>query len=128
MIVNLTPHPIRVYRWNTPDRIQIDSGEHTPLHVFEPSGQLARLGMEEIGRTTGEHDGHLVPIEYVDYGSVNGLPDYDGSADGETPRTYLLVPLVVALAGRRVDLLVPFREVRNLEGTVIGCRALARVA
>lgn len=127
MIVNLTPHPIRIYRSTTPDRIEID-GEHEPLCTIEPSGRLARLGMDELGSlAVAQHSGLPIPLECVDYGDIQGLPDWDG-ADGETPRTHLVVPLVVALASRRLDLLVPYREVRNLEGTVIGCRALARVA
>lgn len=129
MILNLTPHPVRVYHPNVPDRIEID-GEHEPLCTIEPSGQLARLGMDELAATAVvQHSGLPIPAPLVDYGDLTGLPDWDGSADGETPRTYLLVPLVVALAARgRNDLLVPYREVRNLTGTVIGCRALARVA
>ena len=43
------------------------------------------------------------------------------------PRTFYVVALVVALAARdRVDLLVPYRDVRTMAGTVIGCRQLAR--
>lgn len=128
-IVNLTPHPIRIYHPNVPDRIDVD-GEHEPLCTIEPSGRLARLGMDELSlHAVVQHSGLPIPLECVDYGDLTGLPDWDGSADGETPRTFLLVPLVVALAARgRLDLLVPYREVRNPTGTVIGCRALARVA
>jgi hypothetical protein len=32
----------------------------------------------------------------------------------------------LSLAPRRDDLLVPYREVRNSDGTVIGCRELAQ--
>ena len=44
------------------------------------------------------------------------------------PTTWYMVSLALALsqAGYRPDLLVPYREVRNREGTIIGCRSLAR--
>lgn len=122
MIVNLTPHPIRIYHPNVPDRIQID-GEYVPLHVFEPSGTVARISQLEIG--TFDHNG--VRCELVQYGQAEGLPPYDRESHAKNRR--FIVSLVTALACiRRPDLLVPYREVRNLEGTVIGCRALARLA
>ena len=128
MILNLTPHPVRIYHPAVPDRIDLNDGP-VPLCTIEPSDSLARLGTDEIGSGVVQHSGLPIPAQLVLYGDLTGLPAWDGSADGETPRTFLLVPLVVALAARgRNDLLVPYREVRNLDGTVIGCRALARVA
>lgn len=127
MLINLTPHPIRIYHPNVPDRIQVD-GEHEPLCTIEPSGRIARVSTDELSSgAVAQHSGLPIPLQYVDYGSVYGLPPFDGSADGETPRTYHLVSTIVALAARgRSDLVAPYREVRDLNGTVIGCRALAK--
>jgi hypothetical protein len=56
----------------------------------------------------------------VEYGHVHDLPQPE-------PGTDYIVSLVVALACHRGDLLAPFVEVRNDEGTMIGCRFLQRV-
>lgn len=129
MIVNLTPHPIHIYAPSTPDRIQV-GGEHAPVLTFEPSGHLARLGGDPAGGMAIESGGTWIPVDSINYGSVNGLPPYDAEAfdsPDDAPRTYYIVSLVVVLGSRgRSDLLSPYREVRNLEGSVLGCRALAR--
>ena len=44
---------------------------------------------------------------------------------------FYIVPLVTAIAVQaeapaRTDLLVPYEQVRNAEGTVVGCRTLAQ--
>ena len=125
MIINVTPHPIRIYTGSTPDRI--DAAKHEPTLVIEPSSDIptARIGTIELGT---QHIGEGIPVEYVEYaahgGLINPLP---AAQDG----TWYVVPLVVAIQqtyamGRRSDLLVPYLEVRNLDGTVIGCKMLAR--
>lgn len=125
MLVNLTPHPIRIYGWQVPDRFEV--GEHEPHLVIEPSGTVARLGQIELG--TQYLRNCPAPVEYVEYRHANGLPPRParGSAEWDNPTTWYVVSLALALgmAGERTDLLVPFQEVRNLEGTVIGCRSLA---
>ncbi|MEV5350405.1 hypothetical protein [Streptomyces achromogenes] len=59
--------------------------------------------------------------ELVEYGHAHDLPP---ARDG----LRYIVSLVVALAltDRRGDLLVPYREVRDASGTVIGCRQFAQ--
>ena len=62
------------------------------------------------------------PYELVEFGHAHDLPP---KQDG----VWLIVSLPVALAcvpGGRSDLIVPYREVRNDEGTVVGCRTLAQ--
>ena len=121
MLVNLTPHPIRIYGWNVPDRF--DLGEHEPDLVIEPSGEVARIGEIELGT---QYMRLGTPVEYVEYRHANGLPPYAGHTDSRDRDTWYVVSLALALAVQRGDLLVPFREIRNSEGTVIGCRSLAR--
>lgn len=138
MIVNLTPHPIHIYPPDTPDRtmlggreplLTIDpSTEHKPARIGEiPLGTVDYLIADETGPTLPP-----VPVEYVEYtahgGLVHPLPEQD---DHDPHQTWYIVPLIVALSqtyinDTRSDLLVPYREVRNLDGTVIGCRLLAR--
>lgn len=122
-LVNLTPHPIRVYGWDAPDRFGSDD-EHEPQWVIEPSGTVARIGEIELGTQ------HLrncpVPVEYVEYRHANGLPA-PHLLDSGMYAVWYVVSLALALAAEdRGDLLVPYREVRNADGTVIGCRLLAR--
>lgn len=124
-LINLTPHPIRVYDVSVPD--QINPADHEPILTVEPSTEHppARLGEIDLGT---QYLGLGVPVEYVEWlgaggGLVNRLPERQ---DG----VWLVVPLVVALTQtylrKRGDLLVPYGQVRNMEGTVVGCRSLAR--
>jgi hypothetical protein len=120
MIRNLTPHPVRLYRYTAPDVV---NPAEAPDHVFPVSGPPARLAMVEV---PDHPDAHLYPVEAVtvEYGHVTGLPARRAAGDRVV---YYLVSLPVALAlPERDDLLVPYREVRDGSGTVVGCRALAR--
>jgi hypothetical protein len=110
-VVNLTPHPIRLYASVREDGI--DDLEPHLRNVIPPQPTPARLTIRE----RRPHNG----IEQVEYGHAIDLPP---ERDGYR----YIVSLVVALAltGQRTDLLVPYFEVRNATGTVIGCRALAQ--
>lgn len=130
MIVNLTPHPIRIYPPDAPDRL--DPAEWTPTVELPVADQPpARIGEQTLG--TASYVGG-VPIEYVEYaphgGTVHPLPPVEKDDRGTVTAFYvvsLVVGLVLTYGGHnRPDLLVPYREVRNLAGTVIGCRQLAR--
>lgn len=121
MIINLTPHPIRLYRGDTPDRI--DPGDYEPELVLPAADPPARIG--EIYLSTQTLPGCPVPVAYIEYRHSTGLmPQLESHAE---TTTWFVVSLALALAfaGKRSDLLVPCREVRNFEGTVIGCRELA---
>lgn len=110
-ILNLTPHPIRLYANEREDGI-----DDLDLHLREviaPEEKPARLAMIELGTSGG--------FEMVEYGHAHDLPP---ARDGYRYIVSLVVAL--ALADRRNDLLAPYREVRNSSGTVIGCRQLAQ--
>lgn len=111
MILNLTPHPIRVYTDEREDGI--DDLESHLRYVFEPEQTPARLATIELGGG--------ITFEMVEFGHAQNLPP---KRDGYQYVVSLVVAL--ALADRRSDLLVPYREVRNSSGTVIGCRSLAQ--
>ena len=119
-LVNLTPHPVRIYRSDTPDRVEDpDAGV---VMILEPSGEVARLSESVIGEDTVLNDeGVEIPVSLVSYAEVEGLPKpQEGVA--------YVVPVMTALAAAgREDLLVPYEQVRNQEGTVVGCRRLGRV-
>lgn len=132
MIINLTPHPINVYAVDCPDRIDPDAIK--PEFTVPASTAPARLVENTLGTWFSDSFDQQAPaesfvtvtVEGVEYGYVTNLPE----PDGQNPhQTWYLVPLVVALAARhRSDLLVPYRDVRNLTGTIVGCRQLAQPA
>jgi hypothetical protein len=130
VLVNLTPHPIRIYPPDAPDRL--DPDEWVPTIELPVADQPpARIGEQTLG--TASYIG-AIPIEYVEYashgGTVHPIPPVQRDDRGEPAAFYvvsLVVGLVLTYSGHnRPDLLVPYREVRNLAGTVIGCRQLAR--
>lgn len=112
MILNLTPHVIRVYGYGREDGS--DDLNVGLKYVFEPEPVPARLATIELG-SDGEG------AEMIEFGHAHDLPP---KRDGVLYIVSLVVAL--ALADRRTDLRVPYREVRNASGTVIGCRALAQ--
>jgi hypothetical protein len=110
-LVNLTPHPIAIYG--------NQSLEDGPLEVISPSGIVARIATIELGTNLSNYSGRQ--FEYVQYGAAHDLPQ---PVDG----TDYIVSLVVALACHgREDLMAPYIEVRNAEGTMVGCRFLQKV-
>lgn len=118
MILNLTPHPVRLYAADRPDGI--DDLEPGLRLVIEPEDTPARLTMVPVGGLRREVR-YGIPIETIEYGHAYGLPDpHDGIS-------YVVsLPVALALIPHRSDLLVPYREVHNASGTVIGCRMLAQ--
>ena len=117
MISNLTARVVRIYSEDRPDGVDdIDLGLR---HTFNPASQPAQLAPLPLV-TTYQDD---VPVEIVEYGHTDNLPT---SRDG----VFYIVPLEVVLSQprRRDDLLVPYREVRDSTGAVIGYRQLAQPA
>lgn len=107
-IFNLTPH-----------RINIVDEEGNVIKVFESEG-VARAAQKdvEIGTLEG------IQIIETDFGKPIGLPKYNQG-------TYYIVSALTAkaasLSGRNTqDLLLTGKTVRNSDGQIIGCQALAK--
>lgn len=124
-LINLTPHAIRLYHHTAPDTL--DNDWDFLVLTVDPSGRTARLAERSVALRHTAMESYTqgdvsIPVESVEYGQVVGLPE-------EQSGVLLIVPPVTALAvlatGGRDDLLVPWRQVRNVSGTVIGCRAFA---
>jgi len=115
MIVNLTPHAIDLYPPGVPTTLR---PEDYPYATFDPAGRSARIAEEVVGDVAPQPG--MPGFTLVEYGHVIDLPEpVEGTA-------YVVsLPVALALPGRR-DLLVPWRQVRNTAGTVVGCRGLAR--
>jgi hypothetical protein len=112
VIVNRTPHAIRLYRPDGPD--VVDNVTDGLIEVIPPTDPPIRIAMIELGTQPGG-------IELVEFGHAHRLPVKRSDVQ-------LVVSLVVALACHgREDLLFPYREVRDRNGTVVGCRQFGSV-
>lgn len=115
-LVNRTPHLLRIYRHDAPD--VIEDLTQDLVHVIAPTPPAVRLAMIDLGT---QHWVHRIPVELVEFGHAHDLPV-------PQPDTHVIVSLVVALAlHHRMDLVFPYCEVRNPDGTVVGCRQLGQV-
>lgn len=123
MLINLTPHPIVIFPADHPILESEGWVEVTDKWIITwckiiPKSTIyhpARLVEVEIGSFIVDD----INVERVEYGYLSNIPP-------QVQDTYYVVSLATALAVSRGDFLVPYREVRNKSGTVIGCRSLAR--
>src|SRR6266403_4853290 len=110
MIINLTPHPIRVFNSETPDTIDGTSPGLDSISLTMPVETKFRTAhLRELELGTVDIDG--ISVENVSYGLLAHIPP-------QVANTYYIVPLATALACKRNDFLVPYRVVRNMDGTV----------
>ena len=102
--INLTPHDVNIYT---------DNG----IKTIKPSG-LARCTQQQtlIGCIGN------INLYKTEFGEVNGLP-------APCADTLYIVSMAVAEAVKeqRSDVLIPIEPVRDENGTIIGCRGLARL-
>lgn len=112
---NLTPHEVNIYR----------DGDIV-LSLPPESGCCPRVADDVLYPTLEydniRHNGVDVPLAYVSPTKrVTGLPD-------AVPGVTLIVSRLVAEAcPDRLDLVFPYKEVRNSAGDVIGCERLAEL-
>ena len=102
-IVNATPHAV----------VLMDNN-NAVIKTFAPSGICPRCSVSR--QVIGEVNG--IPVNRSVFGEVVGLPEYEEG-------TIYIVSRVVAEAARRSDLFVVDDAVRDEQGRIIGCRALA---
>jgi hypothetical protein len=121
-LLNLTPHPIRVYAGDTPDRIaDLNDGL---LFTVPPSGTVARIAMIDLGTDRHAYDeasGRSTWIDWQQFGQCHDLPE------PEHDTTYIVSLIVARDQTHRTDLIFPMSEVRDERGTVVGCRGFGRV-
>ena len=101
-IINLTPHAITFL-----------DGNNSVLKVVEPSGTIARAA--QTRELVGNIDGHCR------YGEVTGLPE----AQPET--IYIVSALTAQACPERSDVYIVDDAVRDENGRIIGCRAIAHI-
>lgn len=108
-LINLTPHAISI----------LDEANN-PVLVL-PSDGVARAASNRTCVGTVEAGGISIPVNATSFGEVVGLPD-------PQPGVGYVVSVLTAQAVRgRDDVFVTDDAVRDAEGGIIGCRALARV-
>lgn len=104
--INLTPHDVMIID---------DDGNET--HRYPRSGDIVRLATRELTNISKDAENG---VKLVHFGDLQDAPP-------ETGDTRYIVSLPTALAVKRPDFLVPYDEVRDNAGRIIGCRSLARV-
>lgn len=104
-IINLTPHTINVL-----------DGNNNQIASF-PSCGIARAAQsrEQVDTICG------IPVNKTVFGEVQDLPDPE---DGTI---YIVSVLTAQAAPDRKDLYIVDDAVRNEQGQIIGCRALAQI-
>ena len=105
-LVNLTPHSITF----------VDDAGNTVLTV-EPSGQVARCSVarEKIGDING------IPVNKSRFGKVENLPD------PQEGTIFIVSALTAQAVPEREDVFITDDAVRDEQGRIIGCRALAHI-
>ena len=108
-LVNLTPHPVRLFK---PDGEWIE---------VPPSGKVARVVEEK--EKVGEVDG--IPVYLVEYKEVRDLPE------PQKDTVYLVSQLVLQCLSGRPDVLAPDTSptgaIRDNKGQIIGVKALIKI-
>lgn len=109
-IINLTPHALSFI------------GEDDKVIITVPaSGTVARAASSRSCVGSVEVDGASIPVNATSFGEVVGLPD-------PQPGTILVVSSLTAQAARgRDDVYIVDDAVRDADGRIIGCCAIARV-
>jgi hypothetical protein len=104
--INLTPHAVHI----------MPLGPEGPVRTIPSSGQVRVATEREFVAQFGG-----IPINRTYFGKVEGLPEEQEGT------LYIVSSITAQAAPGRKDLLVPDDPVRDSEGRVIGCRALARI-
>lgn len=105
-IVNLTPHAVTIY----------DTDGETVINTI-PSSGVARAAQsrEAIGDING------IPVSRTGYEEVEGLP-------APLVNTIYIVSVLTAQAAKnRTDLYIIDDLVRDPDGAILGCKALAQI-
>ena len=110
-IVNLTPHALNL----------MPEGPDGPVVTIPPSGLVARCAVDRVQVDTVTVDGISVPVNETWFRGVSDLPE-------PQPGTIFVVSTLVAQAVPDYqDVFIVDDVVRDEQGRIIGCRALAHV-
>lgn len=105
-IINLTPHAVHIMDLNS-----------TEIITIAPSGTVARAKTER--KLIGEING--ISVFSTSFGELEGLPEQREGI------VYIVSALAAQAVNNRSDIFIPDDVVRDVEGRVIGCRALGKI-
>jgi hypothetical protein len=110
-LVNLTPHALNL----------MPAGPTGPVVTIPPSGLVARCAVDRVQVDTVTVDGVSVPVNQTRFGAVSDLPD------PQPDTIYVVSALVAQAVPDRADVYIVDDAVRDEQGRIIGCRALAHI-
>lgn len=113
-LVNLTPHPVQI--WDVDKNVIVIPAELMPARCIEKV-----YDRKLIKADFNYSDGNDVQVVKLSYTDVSYLPDPEDNV------MYIVSVLVAQARPDRDDLLVPYDLVRNDNGSIMGCRALAKI-
>ena len=110
-IVNLTPHDINFI------------GEGNEVVLTIPSSGVARASSirYQTGTVTPDGTDLVISLNRTEFGKVENLPD------PQEDTIYIVSALTAQAVPERYDLFITDDAVRDENGRIIGCRALARI-
>lgn len=108
-IRNLTPHPINFIGENGEKILTIESSG-----IARAAQSREKIGTVDLGICG-------IPINHSKYGTVEGLPDPENGV------IYVVSALTAQAVPNRSDVFITDDAVRDEDGRVIGCRALAHI-
>lgn len=106
-LINLTPHPF----------VLVDENNNTILEL--PPCDNPPRASEEREQIDIINDN--IPVNTLVLGDVKNLPEPEENV------SYIISRIVAEACPDRIDLYIPDETVRDEEGRIIGCRALAQV-
>ena len=95
----------------------------TPHEITLCGKKLPSSGVARVAQTTKQVDQiNGIPINKVSFGQVNGLPE------AKKDTIYIVSKIVAeAVKGQRNDIYIVDKTIRNEQGQIVGCEALAKV-
>jgi hypothetical protein len=107
-LINLTPHAVQIF--GTDSSVLVLPACHSPARLSEHAMLFKLIKIHDME----------IRISGVEYTSVYNLPD-------KLEDTLYVVSQMVAQASpERDDLLFPYDVIRNEDGTIFGCKSLAK--
>ncbi len=109
--MNLTPHALNL----------MPAGPTGPVVTIPPSGLVARCAVDRVQVDTVTVDGISVPVNQTRFGEVSDLPE------PQEGTIFIVSALTAQAVPERKDVYITDDAVRDEQGRIIGCRALAHV-
>lgn len=108
-LINLTPHAVQIFA--TDSSVLILPACHTPARLNEHAELIKLIDVHDME----------IRISGVEYTHAYNLPDKVENT------SYVVSQMVAQAYPERDDLLFPYDIIRNEDGTIFGCKSLARL-